>query len=356
MTTQRTTPPPVDPMSAGTLVADDAAWDAFVASAAAPTYLQATPWAAVKVPVGWRSTRVAADTASGPVGAQLLIRHPRPLPKGFAYAPRGPVAAAPLDEALIGAFTAALRDQARDLRVSHVRIDPELEDPDGSLARALAAAGWRPAPGIQPPTTRIIDIGRPEEEVWTEIHRKWRQSITKAGRDDVRIVVGDGTRIGDFHRIHVRSMERAGLPYRTEGTYRTLWEAFSPSGHADLLFVEQPDGTPTATIFLLGWGDAIADIYGGQTDEGAKSRANYLVKWHAIQRAQAAGYRRYDLWGLPSEAVASFKAGWGGREVAYVGAWDLVLDPLGRRLFETAVGLRSRVVRRGRTAGHEAAG
>lgn len=331
--------------SARDLVGDAAAWDAFVAAAGAPSYLQATPWAGIKQATGWRAERVAVDSPSGPVGAQILVRRPRPMPKGFGYAPRGPVAEGPLDEGRIVAFTGAVRDAAGRLGVSHVRIDPGLEDPDGRLAEALRGAGWRPAPEIQPRVTRLIDLEQPEEEIWAGIHRKWRQSITKGGRDDARVVPGDGSRIGEFHRIHVRSMERARLPHRTEGVYRSLWEAYAPGGHADLLFVENAQGIATATILLLGWGGHIADLYGGQTDEGARNRANYLVKWEAIRRAKAAGYRAYDLWGLPSEAVASFKAGWGGRLVEYVGSWDLVVDPLARTLFEAAVGARARLIR-----------
>jgi peptidoglycan pentaglycine glycine transferase (the first glycine) len=340
-----TEPNDVDEPSAAVLRDDPGAWDAFVAGASAPSYLQASPWATVKAANGWTAARIVTDSLSGPIGAQVLVRRPRPLLRGFAYAARGPVAAGRLDGAGIDRFSAAVRAAGRSLRASHLRIDPEVEDPDGSVVRALRTAGWRPAPEIQPRMTRIIDLDRPEEEIWAEIHRKWRQSITKAGRDGTTVVPAGPERLGEFHAIHVRSMERAGLPYRTEGTYRMLWEAFAPSGHADLLFAEAPDGEVLATILLIGWGPTINDLYGGMTDTGAKRRANYLIKWHAIRRAREAGYRRYDLWGLPSPAVAAFKEGWGGRHVEYIGAWDLVLDPLGRLLFEAAVTIRSRVVR-----------
>jgi lipid II:glycine glycyltransferase (peptidoglycan interpeptide bridge formation enzyme) len=332
-------------IDAATLRADPDAWDRFVSAAAAPSYLQATPWAAVKAPNGWTAARVVADTVRGPVGAQVLVRRPRPLLRGFGYAARGPVAATALDAEAIEAFTAEVRAVGPALRVSHVRIDPEIEDPDGSIARAFRAAGWRPAPEIQPRSTRIIDLDRPEDEIWNDIDRKWRQSITKAGRDETTVVPAGPERLAEFHAIHVRSMERVGLPFRTEASYRDLWDAFAPSGHAELLFAVAPDGATLATILLVGWGPTIVDLYGGMTDDGARRRANYLIKWAAIRRAREAGYTRYDLWGLPSPSVAAFKAGWGGSLVEYVGAWDLVLDPLGRLLFESAVRMRSRIVR-----------
>ena len=41
----------------------------------------------------------------------------------------------------------------------------------------------------------------------------------------------------------------------------------------------------------------------------------------------------YDMWGLPNRGIAYFKEGFGGREVRYIGAWDLVLDPAGWFLY-----------------------
>ena len=43
---------------------------------------------------------------------------------------------------------------------------------------------------------------------------------------------------------------------------------------------------------------------------------------------------------LATGGIAHFKTGFGGREVRYIGAWDLVLDPVGRRAYELAQGGR----------------
>ncbi|HUG30375.1 MAG TPA: hypothetical protein VMQ65_07690, partial [Candidatus Limnocylindria bacterium] len=152
-------------VDAARLRSDDAAWDRFVADSSAPSFLQATPWSVVKRPNGWRSARVVVDGPAGPVGAQVLVRHPRPLPKGFGYAARGPVTAGPLDSAALGAFTDAARRAAAGLGIAHLRIDPELEDPDGAIAATLRDLGWRPAPDIQPRSTQVIDLTRTEDQL-----------------------------------------------------------------------------------------------------------------------------------------------------------------------------------------------
>jgi lipid II:glycine glycyltransferase (peptidoglycan interpeptide bridge formation enzyme) len=72
------------------------------------------------------------------------------------------------------------------------------------------------------------------------------------------------------------------------------------------------------------------------TQAGAESRANYLLKWEAIRSSREQGATSYDLWGLATGGIAHFKTGFGGREVRYIGAWDLVLDQLGRTVYEGA--------------------
>jgi lipid II:glycine glycyltransferase (peptidoglycan interpeptide bridge formation enzyme) len=84
------------------------------------------------------------------------------------------------------------------------------------------------------------------------------------------------------------------------------------------------------------------------TAAGGDSRANYLLKWEAIRTSRQQGATSYDMWGLATGGIEHFKTGFGGREVHYIGAWDLVLDPLGRQVYGAAQSARVRVERRRR--------
>ncbi|MDQ3871378.1 MAG: peptidoglycan bridge formation glycyltransferase FemA/FemB family protein [Chloroflexota bacterium] len=331
--------PPAAPGEPAGLAVDDETWDRFVAAAPGASYLQTTPWARVKAPNGWEATRVVAGSDDTTVGAQVLTRRVPGLPWRFGYAPRGPIARE-FERAAVGEFTGALRERARALHVSHVRVDPEVEE-GAPLSRWLAQLGWRPAPEVQPTSTRLIDLAQGEEALWSGMHRKCRQSVNKARRAGIRVVDADGEDLRDFYRIHAEAAVRAGISPRTEATYRAIWNAFAPRGMALLLFAESASGERLATIFLVGCGQRIVDLYGGTTREGASARANYIVKWEAMLRARSAGFALYDLWGMPHPGIAQFKAGFGGREVRYVGAWDLVVDRLGRTALEAGIRLRS---------------
>ena len=317
-------------------------WDRFVEASEPASYLQTSPWAAVKAVNGWDAVRVQASLETGRIGAQILLRRPAPLPWAFAYAPRGPVAAAWSGEA-VGAFTERVRDELprRAGLVSHLRIDPEVEangplDPDGATQSALRAAGWRSAPPIQPNATRVIDLRADEAALWSELRKKWRQYVNKARATGVRVVDADGARLGAFYRIYRETADRAGFLIRTEQAYRDVWDAFAPHAMARLLFAESADGEPLATLFLIRAGTRVVEPYGGMTMAGGDLRANYLLKWEAIRSSRALGAVTYDLWGLAHAGIAHFKTGFGGREVQYIGAWDLVLDPLGRATYDLA--------------------
>jgi lipid II:glycine glycyltransferase (peptidoglycan interpeptide bridge formation enzyme) len=328
---------------------DPEAWDQFVEGHEPGSYLQLTGWATVKAVNGWSAHRiVTGEPAPGGradadrIGAQVLVRRPRPMPWAFAYAPRGPVSGLWTTEA-IRAFTAAARTRLPEVagRVSHLRIDPEIEqngphDPDGALRRALRANGWQPAPPIQPNATRIVDLRADEDALWGDLRKKWRQYVNKARTSGILVVDGDGSRLADFYRIYRETADRAGFLIRTEAAYRDVWNAYAPGGRARLLFAQTPEGEALATLFLVRSGPRVVEPYGGMTVAGGESRANYLLKWEAIRTSREAGATSYDLWGLATGGIAHFKTGFGGREVRYIGAWDVVLDPLGRRAYEVA--------------------
>ena len=356
-------------------------WDHFVARSNPGSYLQTSAWAEVKAPNGWTPLRfigsriggsdvkeesalAANDGANDAAGAgasgravpddaeevgeesqfgvQLLIRKPRIFPWGFAYAPRGPVFEH-WNGATLEAFTAGLRRAVASggTRVSHVRIEPEIElngpaDVDGQFRHALRRCDWRPGTPIQPPRTRQVDL-RPDEAVlWGELRKKWRQYVNKARKGEVRVVEATVERLPEFYSIYQETARRAGFVIRTYESYLGVWQAFARLGMARLLMAEGPDGVGLATLFLLRVGDRVIEPYGGMTEAGADCRANYLLKWEAMRTSKEQGAASYDMWGISHEGIEHFKAGFGGREIKYVGAWDLVLDPAGRMAFDGA--------------------
>jgi peptidoglycan pentaglycine glycine transferase (the first glycine) len=341
-------------VDAAALRADPDAWDEFVSGAADGFHTQLSAWATVKAANGWRRVRVVTDGGSGPIGAQVLVRRLGPGPFGIGYAPRGPVATT-WDRDSILAFSEAVRRTGRRERLSHVTIEPPLEV--GSDAEALLReAGWLRGDPVQPERTWEVPLGRPEDELWAGLRSKWRQYVNKARRAGTVVVDGGRDDLEAFYSIFIETARRTGFIPRTLDSYREVWDAYAPAGRARLLFARGEGGEATAVLFLVRCGRRTVEPYGGMTAAGAESRANYLLKWEAIRRANEDGAAVYDMWGMAHAGIEQFKQGFGGREADYVGAYDLPTVPLLRGAVVTGRRAWVTVSRRVYLSRHPAAG
>ena len=313
-------------------VVDRHAWNGFVEQARYHAFTQLWEWGELRAAAGWRPVRLAVGPSQDQplAGAQLLLRGLPLVDWNLAYVPRGPIGA--LDEpAVRDALVAALRSLGRRERIATVRADPETA-PTDPYGAGLLSRPWRAAEKVQPPTTRVIDLAVGEEQLRAGLKRKHRQYVSKAERAGVSIERFDVSTsptdaraaLADFNRIYRHTADRAGFVARVPEYYERVWSIFAPAGRCRLSFAVL-NGERVATIFHFTCGDRAVESYGGMTDAGADSRANYLLKWTAISDFAREGFAIYDMWGLATGGIRQFKEGFGGTEIAYVGARDLVL-------------------------------
>lgn len=313
-------------------VTDADAWNAFVESAPYHAFPQLWEWGEVRAMGGWRPIRLAIGPSQHePIaGAQVLLRRLPVVGWHLAYVPRGPIGQLD-DPAVRSALLQALHALGRAEKIATVRADPEAR-PDTSYGQALLGAPWRAAPKIQPPTTRVIDLSPGEEALRANLKRKHRQYVNKAERAGVTVERFDGSTspevigpaLTDFNRIYRHTADRAGFVARQGFYYERVWSLFAPTGRVRLSFAVA-DGERVAVLFHFTCGERVVESYGGMTDAGADARANYLLKWTAISDFAREGFAVYDMWGLATGGIRQFKEGFGGEEIAYVGARDISL-------------------------------
>ena len=309
---------------------DDAAWDTFVEGSDTAFPLQMAAWAQAKAPYGWTSARVVADGGSGPIGGQVLIRRLGPGPYSMGYTPRGPIPTV-LDQASLDAYTAALREFARARRLTHVTADPGLE---GTAHHPLfEAAGWQPSDVLQLASTQIIDLGKSEEELWSDVYKSSRRYANGARKKGCYVKEEGEAALSEFYGILIETAGRSGFIPRAIEAYADVYRAFERQGKARILIGCLPDGTAVSSKMILTSGGRMSQLYGGLTDEGGKARSGHFFEWEAIIRSKAAGAEIFDMWGRSTKGIAHFKQGFGGRVVEYGGTFDLVVNAPVRSLY-----------------------
>lgn len=301
--------------------AEVARWDELVVATGRPHLLQTTGWAELKASAGWRPVRLVL----GDDGVAQVLLRALPLGLSLAYAPRGPlVANGDLADAI-----AAVRDALRRKRCVGLLCDPEVTA--GAVARdAIVSAGAAISPvHVQPRRTLLFDLAKEPDQLLAEMHKKTRQYVRKAERDGV--VTEETADVGRFHALLEAVARRDGFGIHERAYFERIQDLFGERAHFQMARV---GGDDAGALLVLRVGDRAWELFGGWSGAHAEERPFYLLKWRSLLRMRQLGVRRYDMWGLSEggelSGVERFKLGFGGEQVAWLGAIE---TPVTRPLF-----------------------
>jgi peptidoglycan pentaglycine glycine transferase (the first glycine) len=326
-------------------VSDAAQWNALVAAAPQADLLQSWEWGEFKRQTGaWSARRfVVRERGAAIAGAQVLSRGFVGL--RFLYAPRGPWWH---DARGLHAIARWLR-RHESWRAPLLRCDPPVAKVD-----ELASGGFRPAPRqVQPRATIVVDLTRSDAEILAGFHTQVRYNARLAERKGVEIADDGAPLVEGFWKLLVATAERKGFIERPLAYYRALAQIFGENAR---VFLARYEGETVAGAIVVVYGHTAYYLYGASGGDRSVKPAE-LLQYRAMLWAKQRGACRYDMWGIPAHptednplyGVFRFKSGFGGQEVLYAGAQDLILMPVPARLpgAVEAVALKTRSLVRG---------
>jgi lipid II:glycine glycyltransferase (peptidoglycan interpeptide bridge formation enzyme) len=287
--------------------------------------LQSWGYGEVQAAEGWSRERVVLGRTSATV---LVAGRGRAR---WAYVPRGPV---PADAGALDELAA----WARDVGLARLRVEPD-GPPD--LAAALRERGFRPAPALQPAHTLIVPLAG-EEATLAGFKPKHRYNVRLALKRGVEVAIEDDP--AELDRQHAETAARQRISAAARAAYERRLERL-PECH---VYVARHEGRPLAAIMVARFDRRAYYLFGGSSGERRELMPTYAVQWTAMVDAMRAGCDEYDLWGVPPDedpahpwhGLWQFKTGFGGRMVAYAGAWDLPLDTAGHLFLVAREGIR----------------
>jgi len=319
---------------------DPSRWDDELAEKGSPApLLQSWAWGEVQARAGWRIERVRLK---GGAMASVQVRSVGPARE--AYVPRGPVpATVEAIDALVG--------WARDEKMARLLVEPEAP---ATLAAELDQRRFSAAAPTQPQHTRILPLREPDEMLKTFKHgRRYniraglrREGVVKEGKDAAELARQSAA---------VERRESISLPDRTY--YELLLELLPWCRTYTAYSKGQEHGQDDdalATVLVARHAGRAYSLFAGRSGVHPELMGNDLAWWAAISAASEAGCRDFDFWGVPPpgagpdhpwHGLGYFKSEFGGEEVAYAGAWELVLSTAGAKLI--ALEKRSRTYVRG---------
>lgn len=297
--------------------------------------LQLWGWGSTKAAHNWKVDRVFVRSGDVVIGAaQLLIRK---LPKPFAalvYVPRGPVCAERDREVVLK----HLADYAKSTyKATVLTIEPDWEEME-------EFEGWQESTNtILIPRTLILDLNKSEDELLADMTKKTRQYIRKSAGEQIEIrQVKSKQELAACLEIYKETSKRAGFGVHSDDYY---YDVFDNLGDHSPVFAAFLGTQPIAFLWLAISATTAFELYGGMNDDGQRLRANYALKWQAIQTMKRWGIQRYDFNGLLNDGVSTFKQGFAEHETMLVGTYDKPLSPL-YMVWSKALPTAKKVIRR----------
>lgn len=313
-------------------------WEKFVNSYPEANFLHSWNWSEFHQNLGKAVKRIGFFDDNKLVGVMLCILE-KAKRASYLTVPAGPLINWE-NKQQIQAFKETIINIAKTEGCVFVRVRPQIFETD-SNSKLFENLGFKNAPmHLHAELTHQLDLSKSEDQLLAEMRKTTRYEIRKATKLGIKITVSKD--VEDIDEFYELQKETAKRQHFVEFDKRFLKEQFAVFARNNqvLLFTAHLDKKKLAQAFIIFYGDEAAYHYGASTLDGRKYPGAYLIQWEAIKEAKKRGMKKYNLWGVAHEeevnhrfyGVSVFKRGFGGQDIEYLHARDLVINSLSYKL------------------------
>jgi len=317
-------------------ISDSIKFDNFILSQGA-SGLQSWAWGELNKRLGRKVWRLMVTSDVGkPRMAATLIKLPLPRGKSYLYCPHGPVIEKQADpEAVWRLFLDKLSDIVFVEKPIFFRVDPKIEKFPQNFD--ITALGFQKIPWeIQPKNSLVLDLSRKEEQLLHEMKPKTRYNIRLSEKKGVRIEhTIDTAKLKYFWQIMEETVKRDNFSSHPYNYFLNLLSILGKQKSVELVLAYYQN-RPIAGAIVSYFGKTAVYLHGASADRLRAVMAPYALQWEIIREAKRKGMKYYDFGGITLNeekshawsGITRFKKGFGGREVSFIGAYDLAYDKL----------------------------
>ena len=307
-------------------------WSDFVSTRSEANFLQSIEWGNLHESLGYTVVRYGIKDEQ-----EVLIGGWQGIVKDARRGRYLEVPAAPLvdwDNAkIVAKISNQLKDVAREHKCVFVRVRPQLLDTTDNRT-ILTKLGFRKASfHLHAEHTNILDLTKDEDELLQGMRRQTRYEVRRSLKQEIEVRVVSGTdAIKEFYAVQADTAARQGFVPSSKEFLLAMSDAL---GENVRVYKALKDGQLLNMALVL-WSGEEADYFeAASTPESRAFAGAYGLQWQAIRDAKLAGKTRYNFWGIAYSddpkhryaGVTTFKRGFGGEDVTYVPAHDLVIRP-----------------------------
>lgn len=271
----------------------------------------------------------------------LVIKHDLPFGKSYLYSPRCG------EDFLSDSFLKKIKEIGKKEKAIFLKVEPKGKK---------ISKKFKKSSNLQPSKTLILDI---KNDLLKSFHHKTRYNIRLAEKKGIKI--RKEKNLEEFWRLIQKTSERDKFRFHEKEYYEKLLQV---PGVEMFLAEHSPElqskcsGCATRSsceikfvvaVNIVGFFKDFAIYLHGASDYDFRNLMSpYLLQWEQIKEAKKKDCKFYDFWGIDEKkwpGVTRFKKGFNGKEVKYIGAYDLVLNPVWYLIYNLAKKLAKKLTR-----------
>lgn len=310
-------------------------WEDFLNSRPEANFLQSWEWGEFQKNLGNTVHRAGFYLGGALSGVMLSVVEDARRGR-YLTVPAGPI----IDwhnQSLVNLFIDEIKKQAKQDGCSFIRVRPQLVANDFSK-QLFKGLGFVGAPiHLHAELTSQLDLAPDETQLLANMRKATRYEIKKGIGQGIAVRASQNPLdIKKFYDLQILTSKRQKfVPFSYKFFYEQF-KVFAAAGNA-LLYSAELNGRLLAQGFIIFYGQEAAYHYGASTEDGRKYPGAYLIQWEAIREAKKRGMQRYNFWGVTREdqkqhrfyKLSIFKRGFGGSDLEYLHAQDLVISRIG---------------------------
>jgi len=309
-------------------------WESFMTTHPEANFLHSWQWGVFNERLGRRVERIGLyknDQLKGVIMAVLVDAR-----RGRHIVEAGGPILDWQDAAVVQAWVTALRNIAKKHRCSFVRVRPQLVESEQSI-KLFKGLGFNPAPmHVTADLTHQLLLPKTDEELKKAMRKGTRYEVNRAQKLGIKVErVEDEQHVEEFIDLQMQTAQRQKFVPFTAPFLREQFKAFLEDNNVTL-YRSSHEGRLLAYAFIIFYGQEAAYHYGASTELARTIPGAYAIQWQAIHDASTRGCARYNFWGVAEHGrtnhrfygVSVFKRGFGGEDVAYLHAKDLICNPV----------------------------
>lgn len=267
-----------------------------------------------------------------------LIKYPLLFGRYYLYIPYGPVTKDFSEDFFIN-LKRKLKQIAKIEKAVFTRLDftPPIANRILSKFFTKALFCTYHSAYFQPRREWFLSLGKPEDELLSDMHKKTRYSIRLAEKKEImtEIITEDFEKYFEiFYELITETANRNGFHLHMKSYYRNIFQGLDKTN--SYLSIAKYDKKILVINLIIVCGGVANYVFGGSSDEERDRMPAYSAQWKAICYAKQLGCNHYNFGGISTddkiykwwEGLTVFKKKFGGLEIKHADFFDVVTNPL----------------------------